>query len=101
GRVRYALPLGWMRGWDLRAPLIGIARGAVDVCTARLRGTSGPGRTADAVLVQVRLAEASVEVDAARELHRRAIREMLEKAERGEEVTSLERAGDRADKTFA
>jgi 3-hydroxy-9,10-secoandrosta-1,3,5(10)-triene-9,17-dione monooxygenase len=53
------------------------------------------------VLVQVRLAEASVEVDAARELHRRCIREILGKAERGEEFTNLERARYRRDKNFA
>ena len=100
-RLSYRLPLRCMTGWDLVAPLIGIAQGAVDAFTDRLRGTSGPGRTADSVLVQVRLAEASVEVDAARELHRRAIREMLEKAERGEEFTPLERARYRCDKTFA
>ena len=53
------------------------------------------------MLVQVRLAEASVEVDAARELHRRAIREILSKAKRGEEFTPLERARYRRDKNFA
>jgi alkylation response protein AidB-like acyl-CoA dehydrogenase len=100
-RLSYRLPLRCMTGWDLVAPLIGIAQGAVDAFTDRLRGTSGPGRTADSALVQVRLAEASVEVDAARELHRRAIRKMLEKAERGEEFTPLERARYRRDKTFA
>jgi 3-hydroxy-9,10-secoandrosta-1,3,5(10)-triene-9,17-dione monooxygenase len=100
-RLSYRLPLRCMTGWDLVAPLIGIAQGAVDAFTARLRGTSGPGRTADSVLVQVRLAEAAVEVDAARELHRRAIRDMLGKAERGEEFTNLERARYRRDKTFA
>jgi alkylation response protein AidB-like acyl-CoA dehydrogenase len=69
-RLSYRLPLRCMTGWDLVAPLIGIAQGAVDEFTARLRGTSGLGRTADSVLIQVRLAEAAVEVDAARELQR-------------------------------
>jgi alkylation response protein AidB-like acyl-CoA dehydrogenase len=100
-RLSYRLPLRCMTGWDLLAPLIGIAQGAVDEFAACLRGTSGPGRTADSVLVQVRLAEASVEVDAARELHRRCIREILEKAERREEFTPLERARYRRDKNFA
>jgi len=53
------------------------------------------------VLVQVRLAEASVEVDAARKLLRHSIREILEKAERGEEFTNLDRARYRRDKNFA
>ena len=100
-RVSYRLPLRCMTGWDLVAPIIGMAQGAVDVFASQLRGTSGPGRTADSVLVQVRLAESSVEVDAARELHRRAMREMLDKAERGEKFSNLERARYRRDKTFA
>ncbi len=100
-RLSYRLPCRCMTGWELTVPLIGIAQGAVDEFTSRLRGTSGPGRTADSVLVQVRLAEAAVEVDAARELLRRSIREILEKAERGEEFTNLERARYRRDKNFA
>lgn len=100
-RLSYRLPLRCMTGWDLLAPLIGMAQGAVDAFTSRFQGTSGPGRTADSVLLQVRLAEASVEVDTARELHRRAIDEILGKAERGEVFTPLERARYRRDKTFA
>jgi 3-hydroxy-9,10-secoandrosta-1,3,5(10)-triene-9,17-dione monooxygenase len=91
-RLSYRLPLRCMTGWDLLAPLIGIAQGAVDEFTSRLRGTSGPGRTADSVLMQVRLAEAAVEVDAARELHRSSIYEILGKAAQGEAFTLLERA---------
>jgi 3-hydroxy-9,10-secoandrosta-1,3,5(10)-triene-9,17-dione monooxygenase len=100
-RLSYRLPLRCMTGWDLLAPLIGIAQGAIDEFTARLRGTSGPGRTADSVLVQTRLAEAAVEIDAARALHRHAIADMLDKATRGEEFTQLERARYRRDKSFA
>lgn len=51
-------------------------------------------------LVQVRLAEAAVEVDTARDLHRRAIGDILKKAERGEPFTPLERARYMRDKTF-
>lgn len=100
-RLSYRLPLRCMTGWDLVAPLIGMAQGAIDAFASRLRGTSGPGRTADSVLVQVRLAEASVEVDAARELHKHCIREILGKAERGEAFTPMERTRYRRDKTFA
>ena len=63
---------GSCSGWDLAAPLVGVAQGAVDEFTARLQGTSGPGRTADSVPLQLRLAEASAEVDAARTIHRAA-----------------------------
>ena len=66
-RLSYRLPLRCMTGWDLVAPLVGIAQGAIDESPPIYR--HWPGRTADSVLVQVRLAEAAVEVDAARELH--------------------------------
>jgi alkylation response protein AidB-like acyl-CoA dehydrogenase len=101
GRLSYRLPFRCMTGWDLLAPLIGIAQGAVDEFTARLRGTSGPGRSAESVPVQVRLAEAAAEVEAARALLQHAIADMLAKAERGEAFTPLERARYRRDKNFA
>ena len=99
-RVSYRLPLRCLTGWDLVAPIVGMAQGAVDAFTERFQGTSGPGRTADSVLVQARLAEAAVEVDAARELHRRAIGDILKKAEQGESFSPLERARYMRDKTF-
>jgi 3-hydroxy-9,10-secoandrosta-1,3,5(10)-triene-9,17-dione monooxygenase len=99
-RLSYRVPLRCLTGWDLAAPLIGIAQGAVDEFTARLRGTAGPGRTADSVALQLRLAEAAAEVDTARALHRNDVREMLDKAGRGEEFTPLERARYRRDKAF-
>jgi 3-hydroxy-9,10-secoandrosta-1,3,5(10)-triene-9,17-dione monooxygenase len=100
-RLSYRLPCRCMTGWELMVPLIGIAQGAVDEFTSHLQGTSGPGRTADSVLVQVRLAEAAVEVDAARALLKRDIREILEKADKGEAFTNLDRARYRRDKNFA
>ena len=100
GRLSYRLPLRCLTGWDLVAPLVGIAQGAVDTFMASLQGTSGPGRTADAVVMQMRLAEASVEVEAARALHRRTVAEILDKAAAGATFTPLERARYRRDKTF-
>ncbi len=99
-RLSYRVPLRCLTGWDLVAPIVGIAQGAVDEFAARLRGTSGPGRTADSVAAQLRLAEASAEVDAARTLHRHDIREMLDKAARGDEFTEGDRARYRRDKAF-
>ena len=43
GRLSYRVPLRCLIGWDLAAPLIGIAQGAIDEFTSRLSGTSGPG----------------------------------------------------------
>jgi len=99
-RLSYRLPLRCLTGWDLAAPLVGMAQGAVDEFTRRLVGTSGAGRTADSVALQLRLAEASAKVDAARSLHRSDVREMLEKAARGEVFTDLDRARYRRDKAF-
>jgi alkylation response protein AidB-like acyl-CoA dehydrogenase len=99
-RLSYRVPLRCLTGWDLVAPLVGIAQGAVDEVTTRLRGTSGPGRTADSVAMQLRIAEAAAEVDAARALHRHDVAEMLDKAAREEPFTPLDRARYRRDKAF-
>jgi 3-hydroxy-9,10-secoandrosta-1,3,5(10)-triene-9,17-dione monooxygenase len=99
-RLSYRVPLRCMAGWDLAAPLVGIAQGAIDEFTARLLRTSGPGRTADSVALQLRLAEAAAEVDAARSLHRADIAEMLDRASHGDAFTHLDRARYRRDKAF-
>jgi 3-hydroxy-9,10-secoandrosta-1,3,5(10)-triene-9,17-dione monooxygenase len=99
-RPSYRVPLRLLTGWDLAAPLVGIAQGAVDEFTARLRGTTGPGRTADSVPLQLRLAEASAQVDAARTIHQRTVRELVDRAAAGETFTELDRARYRRDKAF-
>jgi 3-hydroxy-9,10-secoandrosta-1,3,5(10)-triene-9,17-dione monooxygenase len=99
-RPSYAVPLRSLTGWDLVAPIVGMARGVIDEFTARVKTGSGPGRSADTVALQLRLAEASAEVDAAQALQRQNIREMLDKAARGEPFTPLDRARYRRDKAF-
>jgi 3-hydroxy-9,10-secoandrosta-1,3,5(10)-triene-9,17-dione monooxygenase len=99
-RLSYRVPLRSMTGWDLSAPVVGIAQGAVDELTARVRGSSTPNRTAQSSALQLRLAEASAEVDAARALHRHDIRELLDKAARGESPSERDRARYRRDKAF-
>jgi alkylation response protein AidB-like acyl-CoA dehydrogenase len=99
-RPSYRVPLRLLVGWDLAAPLVGIAQGAVDEFTARLRGTTGPGRTADSVPLQLRLAEASAQVDAARTIHQRTVRELVDRAAAGATFTELDRARYRRDKAF-
>jgi 3-hydroxy-9,10-secoandrosta-1,3,5(10)-triene-9,17-dione monooxygenase len=98
GRPSYRVPLRLLVGWDLAAPLIGIAQGAVDEFTRRLRAASEPGREPAALLL--RLAEASAEVDAARTLHRTAVAEMLERAAAGGRFSELDRARYRRDKGY-
>jgi len=100
GRLSYRAPLRCLAGWDLAAPLIGIAQGAIDEFTARAQRMSGPGRAADSVPLQLRLAEAGAEVDAARALHRQDIREILDRAARGDGFSDLDRIRYRRDKAF-
>lgn len=100
GQARYRVPIPSLLGWDLVAPGVGIGQGMVDEFTAQLTGTSGPGRTADSEAVQIRLAEASAEVDAARLLMKHNVREMLEQGKRGEPFTLIQRARYRRDKAF-
>ncbi|PYM13690.1 MAG: hypothetical protein DMD81_20340 [Candidatus Rokuibacteriota bacterium] len=99
-RVSYRAPLRVLAGWDLAAPIIGAAQGAIEEFTARLHRLSGPGRSADSVPLQLRLAESSAEVDAARALHRADIQEIFGKAARGESFTPRERARFRRDKAY-
>jgi 3-hydroxy-9,10-secoandrosta-1,3,5(10)-triene-9,17-dione monooxygenase len=100
GRLSYRAPLRCLAGWDLAAPLIGIAQGAIDEFTARAQRGTGPGRTVESVALQLRLAEAAAEVDAARALHRQDIREILDRAARGEGFSELDRVRYRRDKAF-
>jgi len=100
GQSRYRVPIGTLLGWDLVGPMIGIAQGMIDEFTARLEGTSGPGRTADSPAVHTRLAQASAETDAALTVMQQDIREILRKGREGESFTPLERAKFRRDKAF-
>ena len=97
---RYRMPLAVLLGWDLVAPMLGIAVGMIEEFTRLLTGTSGPGRTADSEGVQLRLSQASAEVDAALALMRSDIREIFNKAGEGDGFTMLERARFRRDKAF-
>ena len=100
GQSRYRVPVGVLLGWDLVAPMVGIAQGMIDEFTARMEGTSGPGRTADSPAVHTRLAQASAETDAALTVMRQDIGEILRKGQAGEPFTPLERARFRRDKAF-
>ena len=98
GRLSYRVPLRLLVGWDLAAPLIGIAQGAVDEFTSRVRAAAGRG--ADTAALHLRLAESAAEVDAARTIHRTDVAEMLERAAAERPFTELDRARYRRDKGF-
>lgn len=95
-RLSYRVPLRSLTGWDLAAPVVGMAQGAIDAFVSRTRESA----SVDSVAMHLRLAEASAEVDAARALHRADIREMLDAATRGETLTDVDRARFRRDKAF-
>ncbi|MFQ6027253.1 MAG: acyl-CoA dehydrogenase family protein [Dehalococcoidia bacterium] len=100
GAAYYRIPIPVSLGWDLVAPMVGIAQGMIDEFTARLIGTTGPGKTAESPAIQVRLSEATAAVDAGRVFMRHDIHEIFEKANRAETFTPLERARYRRDKAF-
>ena len=98
---RYRAPITVLLGWDLVAPLLGIAQGMIDEFIARLSGTSGTGRTAESQAVHIRLSQTCAEVDAARALVRQDVREILDRAESGQPYPTLDRARYRRDKAYA
>ena len=84
GRASYRLPPMSLLPFTLCSPLVGMAEGAIEEFTGRLKGRLGPGRTAESVALQLRLAESAAEVDAARLLVKTATRELIDGAARGE-----------------
>ena len=76
GRTTYRVPLRVTLGWELIAPIIGLGEAAIEDFVARIRGTSGRARSAEGVQMQLRLAEAGVEVHTARLLHRATVGEI-------------------------
>jgi alkylation response protein AidB-like acyl-CoA dehydrogenase len=92
GRPSYRLPAMSLLPFTLCSPLVGIAQGALDEFISRLKGKAGPGRTADSVALQLRIADSSAEVDAARLIVRTTPKEVLEHAAQGELPSELEQA---------
>jgi 3-hydroxy-9,10-secoandrosta-1,3,5(10)-triene-9,17-dione monooxygenase len=99
-QARYRVPIPVLLGWDLVAPMLGIAQGMIDEFCARLVGTSGSGRTADSPAVHLRLSQAAAETEAARLMMLSDVAEILRKGAQGEAFTTLERARFRRDKAF-
>lgn len=89
-RVSYGVPLKVLTDWSLVAPLVGMAQGVVDAFISRAQ--EGGGRGAASVATQLRLAEASAEVDAARVLHRAEVRAILDSSSDGQRFSPLDRA---------
>lgn len=98
---RYCAPITVLLGWDLVAPLLGIAQGMIDEFIARLSGTTGSARSAGSPAIHLRLSQASAEVDAARALVHQDVRDILDRAEAGLPYPTLDRARYRRDKAYA
>jgi 3-hydroxy-9,10-secoandrosta-1,3,5(10)-triene-9,17-dione monooxygenase len=99
-RLTYHVPLRMLLAWDLAAPLIGVAQGMVDEFVRRLQTTTSGARAAQSEITQLRLAEASAEVDAARTLMRCSVDRVLDKGRRAEAFSELERAANQRDRAF-
>jgi 3-hydroxy-9,10-secoandrosta-1,3,5(10)-triene-9,17-dione monooxygenase len=97
GRPSYRLPAMTIMPFTLCSPLVGMAQGMLDEFIERLKGKTGPGRTADSVAIQLRIAESSAEIDAARLIVQTTPRKVLERAASGELPDELEQAKIRRD----
>jgi alkylation response protein AidB-like acyl-CoA dehydrogenase len=95
GRASYRLPTMSILPYTLCSPMVGMAQGALDEFIERLKGKTGRGRTAESVAIQMRIAESSAEIDAARLLVQTTTRKLIERAERGELPSDLEQATSR------
>jgi 3-hydroxy-9,10-secoandrosta-1,3,5(10)-triene-9,17-dione monooxygenase len=74
-----------------------MAQGMLDAFIEKLRGKTGPGRTAESIAIQLRIAESSAEIDAAKRIVKTTPREVLERASRGELPSEFEQASIRRD----
>jgi alkylation response protein AidB-like acyl-CoA dehydrogenase len=96
-RASYRLPMMSLLPFTLASPLVGMAQGAVEEFVERMKGKTGPGRTADSVALQIRLAESSAEVDAARLLVQERTSGLIARAGRDEAIDPAEQARYRRD----
>jgi 3-hydroxy-9,10-secoandrosta-1,3,5(10)-triene-9,17-dione monooxygenase len=97
---RYTVPMGALIAWDLVAPAIGLAQGALDEMVARLAGTSGRARAADSAVVHAKLSESAAEIDAARALMHADFEDAQSKGERHEPITTVDLARYARDKAY-
>jgi len=100
----YRMPLYAVFPFNIFAPAVGIARGAVEAFVERTRGlvavTSGL-RVAELTNVQARISEAAVEIDCAEMLARRGREEINAIARAGETPTIEQRVRYRRDVSYA
>ncbi len=98
---RYKVPKFSLLIWDLVAPGIGLAQGAVDEIVARMKGTSGRLRSGESAVVQNKISESSAEIDAARALLHTDFEDAQGKGERGEPISVLDLTRYARDRAYA
>lgn len=103
-RPSYALPVWPLVSLSLTYAVMGMTKGALDVVEARLRaglrGIAG-NRPLDSATMQLRVAQAAAEHDAALLLCDRAVDDMLSRAEQGLDVSLEDRTRWGRDRAFA
>ncbi|MDO8210231.1 acyl-CoA dehydrogenase family protein [Conexibacter sp. CPCC 206217] len=103
-RPSYALPVWPLVSLSLTYAVMGMTKGALDAVEERLRagltGIAG-NRPVDSATMQLRVAQAAAEHDAALLLSERATDDMLSRAEQGLEVSLEDRARWARDRAFA
>lgn len=103
-RPSYALPVWPLVSLSLTYAVMGMTKGALDVVEGRLRsglrGIAG-NRPVDSTAMQLRVAEAAAEHDAALLLCDRAVDDMLSRAEQGQDVSLADRTRWGRDRAYA
>jgi alkylation response protein AidB-like acyl-CoA dehydrogenase len=100
GRLTYRIPMRMLLIWELICPLLGIADAAIEEFVNRWRGTSGRSRSGEGAQMQVRLAHAGAEVDAAKALFHKSMDYLLTTARNGDLYSELDKARFNRDKAF-
>lgn len=88
-RPSYRIPTVSLLSWTLSSPLVGMAQGALEAFIEATKGGSAPGRRADSVGMQLRLAESSAEVDAARLILRHDAAQVVELGASGASIDDV------------
>ncbi|MGV2181468.1 acyl-CoA dehydrogenase family protein [Rhizobium rhizogenes] len=98
---RYTVPKYALVVWDLVAPTIGMAQGAVDEIVERMKGTHGGPRSAESEVVQNKISESSAEIDAAKALLHSDFQDAQDKGENSETFTDVTLARYARDRAYA
>jgi alkylation response protein AidB-like acyl-CoA dehydrogenase len=100
GRVTYKVPMRLLLFWELICPLIGIADAAIDEFVARWGGTGGTSRSGESGQMQVRLAQAGAEIDAAKAVFHKGMSDLLTQAREDRPYSELDKGRYARDRAF-